>query len=203
MAEQNKPPSKAKVVAKGTRTWTSGTVGFAVIAIEGHLHETYITLDKNLIGKPAHIAVQRFRLRLRDWNNLKQPIETELPDKHGWVIERSGLSLVRGRISEQIGQAIAEQPELIEKLLELPNLKNLSSVSFEHLNRLALKVYQVQSKNLELVLKNLSKASPAEFVQFATLLTDLRLGQIATLANLVKQKFIVGPLIATLLLHVA
>jgi hypothetical protein len=183
-----KSPSKAIVVAKSTRTWTSGTVSFAVLTVEGHPESTYISLEKNLVGKPLIVGLQRFRLRLRDWNNLKQLIETELPEKHGWVLEASGLSLVRGQVAEELSKIMSEKPELIEKLLELPNLKNLSTVSFEHLNRLALKVYEVQSKNLEFVLKNLSKASPKEFVQFATLLTDLRLGQIATLANLVKQK---------------
>jgi hypothetical protein len=188
MDQPIKPPSKTSVVAKVTRTWTSGTVSFAVLCVEGHPESTYIALEKNLMGKKPSVGVQRFRLRLRDWNHLKQLIETELPDKHRWVIESSGLSLVKGKVSDEIASAISEKPELIEKLLELPNLKNLSSVSFEHLNRLAMKIYQVQSKNLELVLKNLSKASPEEFVQFATLLTDLRLGQVATLANLVKQK---------------
>jgi hypothetical protein len=85
-------------------------------------------------------------------------------------------------------QRFMENPELVDKILEAPNLKSLSSASFEYLNRLAMKVFRVQSKNLDLVLKNLAKASPREFIQFASLLTDLRLGQVATLANLVKQK---------------
>jgi len=188
MAESSKARSKAVVVAKGTRTWSSGAVRFAVIAIEDHPDSTYISLEKDLIGQPLKIGVQRFRLRLRDWNNLKQLIETELPEKHRWLLQSSGLTLVTGEITDQMVKLVNENPQLVERLLGAPNLKSLSASSFEHLNKLAMKVYQVQSQNIELVLKNLSRASPAEFIQFATLLTDLRLGQVATLANLVKQK---------------
>lgn len=188
MAVSSNPPSKAIVVAKVTRTWSSGTVRFTVIAIEGHPGSTYISLEKDLIGKPLKIGVQRFRLRLRDWNNLKQLIESELQEKHGWLLQSSGVTLVPGQLTEEMVKLVNENPQLVERLLGAPNLKSLSASSFEHLNRLAMKVYQVQSQNVELVLKNLSKASPEEFVQFATLLTDLRLGQVATLANMVKQK---------------
>lgn len=188
MHKSSNPKSKASVVTKVTRTWSSATVRFSVIAIEDHPESTYISLEKDLIGKPSVVGVQRFRLRLRDWNNLKQLIETELSEKHGWLLQSSGVTVVPGQITEQMVKLVNENPALVERLLGAPNLKTLSASSFEHLNRLAMKVYQVQSQNVELVLKNLSKASPQEFVQFATLLTDLRLGQVATLANLVKQK---------------
>lgn len=189
MTDQNKQPKKAIVVAQGTRTWTSGTVTFSVFVVEGHPESTYVALKKILVGRPSSQGgFQQFRFRLHDWNNLKKLIETELAEKHGWVLENSGLSLIKAQLTEDLIKAVSENPELIEKLLDLPDLKTLSSASFEHLNRLAMKVYRVQSKNIELVLKQLSKASPEEFVKFADLLTDLRLGQVATLANLVKQK---------------
>jgi len=163
-------------------------VRFAVISIEGHPERTYIALEKNLLGKPPQIGVQRFRLNLRDWNNLKHLIEIELSEKHAWLLEDSGLALVPIDQGEQLSKLIRKSPELLEKLLDSPNLASLSSSSFEYLNRLAIKIYKVQSRNVDLVLKNLSKATAEEFVQFAALLTDLRLGQVATLANLVKQK---------------
>lgn len=188
MDDITKKPSKAVVIAKSTRTWTSGMVRFAVIGVEGHPDRTYISLEKYLVGKPLDVGVQRFRLNLRDWSNLKQLIEVELSSKHRWSVIHSEDSQIHGGRTEELIKLVNENPELMEKLLEAPNLKSLSSASFEYLNRLAMKIYQVQSNNVDLVLGNLSKASPSEFVQFATLLTDLRLGQVATLANLVKQK---------------
>lgn len=52
--------------------------------------------------------------------------------KEGKLSRLSEGEIVSGHVSEQLGNAIAEKPDLIEKLLELPNLKNLSSASFEH-----------------------------------------------------------------------
>jgi hypothetical protein len=188
MNGEPKKPSKASVVASDTRKWTSGIVRFSVLTVEGHPEENYIIFEKTLVGKPLTVGVQRFRLRLKDWNNLKRLIEIELPEKHGWVLENSGISLVHGQNAAQLSKFIDENPEFIGKMLALPNLRLLSAASFESLSALAIKIYQVQSKNIEIVLRNLSKASPDEFVQFASILKDLRLGQVASLVNLVKQK---------------
>jgi hypothetical protein len=134
------------------------------------------------------VAIQGFRLRLKDWNNLKRLIEVELLEKHKWVLEKSGISLSQDQNAAELSKFANENPEFIGKILASPNLKLLSAASFESLSALAIKIYQVQSKNIEIVLRNLSKASPTEFVQFASILKDLRLGQVATLVNLVKQK---------------
>ena len=127
-------------------------------------------------------------MNLGDWTNLKHLIEVDLSEKHQWVLQNSGITVIHGDKTNELARLVQENPELIDKILEAPNLKSLSSASFEYLNRLAMKVFKVQRKNVDLVLKNLARASPQEFVQFASLLTDLRLGQVATLANLVKQK---------------
>ena len=170
MNGEAKKPSKARVVASDTRKWTSGIVRFAVLTIEGHPEESYIILKKNLLGKPLAVGVQGFRLRLKDWNNLKRLVEVELSEKHQWVLESSGISLVHGQNAAELSKFINQNPEFIGKILASPNLKLLSAASFESLSALAIKIYQVQSKNIEIVLRNLSKASPSEFVQFAAIL---------------------------------
>jgi hypothetical protein len=188
MSSEPKKPSRASVVASDTRKWTSGIVRFRVLTVEGHPEENYIILEKHLLGKPLTVGIQRFRLRLKDWNNLKRLIEIDLPEKHQWILENSGISFVHGQNAVELSKFVNENPEFIGKILASPNLKLLSAASFESLSALAIKIYQVQSKNIEIVLRNLSKASPDEFVQFASILKDLRLGQVATLVNLVKQK---------------
>jgi hypothetical protein len=186
MNSEGKGPSKSTVVAKWTRTWTSGTVRFVVRNIDGHPEKNYITLEKDLVGKPLVIGYQRFRLNLRDWKSLKSFVEGELAAQHKWILEDS---VPPGNPkTDQLNELLKDNPELIEKILDAPNVRMLSAASFEALNRLVMRVYKVQSQSVELVLKNLSKASPEEFEQFAALLSDLRLGQVATLANLVKQK---------------
>jgi len=188
MNSEPKKPSKASVVASDTRKWTSGIVSYSVLTVEGHPDKNYIILKKNLLGKPPAAGAQRFNLGLKDWKNLKQLIEVELPEKHKWILENSGISFAHGQSAAELSKVVNENPEFIGKILASPNLKLLSAASFESLSALAIKIYQVQSKNIEIVLRNLSKASPDEFVQFASILKDLRLGQVATLVNLVKQK---------------
>ncbi len=188
MNGEGRKPSKVTPVLSGTRTWSSGNIKFTVLTVEGHPQNNYITFQKNLIGKPKNVGVQRFIMNLGDWTNLKHLIEVDLSEKHQWVLQNSGITVIHGDKTNELARLVQENPELIDKILEAPNLKSLSSASFEYLNRLAMKVFKVQRKNVDLVLKNLARASPQEFVQFASLLTDLRLGQVATLANLVKQK---------------
>jgi hypothetical protein len=188
MNNESKKPSKVTPVISGTRAWSSGNIKFTVLTVEGHPEKNYITLQKHLVGRKGSTGLQQFLMNVRDWTNLKQLVEVELPGKHQWVLENSGITVLHGSKTEELAKLVQDNPEMIDRILEAPNLKSLSATSFEHLNSLAMKVFKVQSKNLDLVLKNLAKASPEEFVQFASLLTDLRLGQVATLANLVKQK---------------
>jgi hypothetical protein len=93
---------------------------------------------------------------------------------------------------------VRQNPGLLEKLLDLPKVGALSRQSFEALNRLGMKVYVAQGRHLETILEKLSRASEHEFVQFASLLRDLRLGQVATLASLIKQKLQIIGLFRTL-----
>jgi hypothetical protein len=188
MNSASRRPSKVVPVVSSTRAWSSGNIKFTLLTVEDHPEKNYITLEKHLVGKKGQTGLQRFLMSCRDWTSLKQLIEIDLAEKHQWVLANSGMTLLHGNKADEVAQLMQANPELLERILDAPNLKSLSSASFEHLNNLAMKVFKVQSNNLELVLKNLAKATPEEFIQFASLLGDLRLGQVATLANLVKQK---------------
>lgn len=178
---------RAFVVVRDTRQWTSGVVRFAVITVEEHPESTYIIFEKDLLGKGPE-GSQRFNLRLHDWNNLKTLIEIELREKHQWLLEATSCALVPTNRLEDICKVLETNPDYISKILDFPNLKRLSRESFESLNRLAIRVYEVQSKNIDLILKKLSRATSGEFEQFAALLNDLRIGQISSLVNMVRQK---------------
>ncbi len=158
MNSESKKPSKVTPVISGTRAWSSGNIKFTVLTVEGHPEKNYITWQKHLVGKKGSTGLQQFLMNLRDWTNLKQLIEVELSTKHQWVLENSGITVLKGSKTEELAKLIQENPEMIDRILEAPNLKSLSSTSFEHLNSLAMKVFKVQSENLDLVLKNLARA---------------------------------------------
>lgn len=170
-----------------TRSWSSGLVRFSVIGIEGHPDKNYIIFEKNLVGGDS--TSQRFNLRVHDYARLKALVEQELADKHQWALEECGLQLVEGgELTEQLLRYAEQAPDVVERILDLPNLGNLTAASFEAIDRLALRVYEIQADNLERVLDRLSKAGVDEFAQFSALLDQLQLGQIAVLANLLNQK---------------
>lgn len=180
-------PRKARRIASDTRQWSSGIVRFAVIEVEGHPERTYLKFEKDLIGIPLKGGgVQRFNLHLRDWNSLKRLVETDLAERHHWLLEASGLHVLPSGSADLV-RFLEANPGLVEKILDLQNLASLSKESFEALNRLALKIYAVQGRHLDTILEKLSQASEHEFVQFAALLQDMRLGQVATLATLIRQ----------------
>src|SRR4051794_20621506 len=111
-----------RAVASDTRTWSSGSVRFVVITVEGHPDETYIKFEKNLMGRPADQGgAQRFNLRLRDWGNLKRLVEHDLADRHQWVLDDAGVEIVP---TDKAGllSFIEAHPILIEKVLDLDAL---------------------------------------------------------------------------------
>jgi len=183
MAKGKKP----RVLASDTRQWSSGLVRFAVIGIKGHPEKNYIVFEKNLVGRDSDS--QRFILRVHDYARLKTLIEGELAEQHAWALEECGFQLVAGsELAERLVAYAEESPEVVEKILELPNLGNLSGASFESIDRLALRVYEIQADNVDRVLDKLSRADADELTQFSALLDQLQLGQISVLANLVNQK---------------
>src|SRR5262249_14144074 len=107
-------PRKARRIVSDTREWTSGMVRFAVIEVEGHPERTYIRFEQDLIGIPASRAgVQRFNLRLRDWNNLKRLIEDELAGEHRWVVEGAGLRMLPSGSADLV-RFLDANPGLVE-----------------------------------------------------------------------------------------
>src|SRR6266446_4621599 len=157
MQLDSSPPERRKAirVASDTRQWTSGVVRFTVITVEGHPETAYIAFAKDVVGRPPlKGGFQRFNLRLRDWNNLKRLIEEELAQHHGWLLDQSGLQLVSTG-DKDLFRFLDGNPGLLEKLLDLPNVRMLSRESFEALNRLGTKVYAVQGRHLETILEKL------------------------------------------------
>jgi hypothetical protein len=101
---ESKKPSKVTPVVSGTRAWSSGNVKFTVLAVEGHPEKNYIALQKHLVGKTSSTGLQRFLMNLRDWTNLKQLVEVELPEKHQWVLQNSGITVLQGSKTEELAK---------------------------------------------------------------------------------------------------
>jgi hypothetical protein len=63
-----------------------------------------------------------------------------------------------------------------------------SEASLESLDRIAIKLYEVKTGRIDLIFKELSTASGEDLTRFSSLLEDLRLNQVSTMAALVYQK---------------
>src|SRR5258708_2362287 len=171
---------KTKVLKSDTRQWTSGRVRFAVIGWEGRPSDNYIVCQKLLLGR--NDPPQKFNLRERDWINLKRLIDGDLQTFSEWertvpTVDHAALTIL-----------IANHPDLFEKVLSNPNILKLSEASLEALDRIAVKVFEVKTERIDLIFKELSAASGEDLTRFSSLLEDLRLNQVSTLASLVYQK---------------
>ena len=89
---------------------------------------------------------------------------------------------------EALTALISESPDLFEKVLSNPNILKLSEASLESLDRIAIKLYEVKTERIDLIFKELSKASGDDLTRFSSLLEDLHLNQVSTMASLVYQK---------------
>jgi hypothetical protein len=173
-------PKKIRLLKSDTRQWSSGRVKLSVIGLESHPEQTYIVLEKNLLGRKC--PPQRFNLRSHDWVNLKRLIDGDLQPYSEWqqaipIVDQAALSSL-----------IANHPDLFEKVLSNPNILNLSESSLESLDRIAIKIYEVKAERIDLIFKELSKASGEDLTRFSSLLEDLRLNQVWMMASLVHQK---------------
>ena len=180
MQTSQKSPEKPKLLKSDTRQWTSGRVKLAVIGWEGRPDDNYIVCQKLLLGKDQ--PPQKFNLRQRDWVNLKRLIDGDLQNYSEWektipTVDHAALTIL-----------IANHPDLFEKVLSNPNILKLSEASLEALDRIAIKLYQVKTERIDLIFKELSTASGEDLTRFSTLLEDLRLNQVSTMAALVYQK---------------
>jgi hypothetical protein len=190
MEPPQKPADKPKQLKADTRQWKSGRVKFAVVGWEGRPDDNYIVFEKNFFGN-SKTPDQKFILRGRDWTNLKRLIDGDLQEFSEWektipTVDQAGLTVL-----------ISQHPDLFEKLLSNKNILKLSEASFESLDRLAIKLYEVKAERIDLILKALSATSSDDLTQFSRLLEDLRLNQVSTMASLVYQKLKVIDLLET------
>lgn len=181
MGEKKKP----KLLKSDTRQWTSGRVRLAVVGIPEHPEKNYIVLEKNFFGLSPQ-EPQKFILRLHDWENLKRLIEG---DKEVTGLARTAQWATPIIVnSKNIQDVIQKKPELIEVVLAAPNIAKLSEASLEALDRLAIRVFEVKRKTIDLIFKRLAESTTRALTDFASLLEDLRLSQISMLSSLVYQK---------------
>lgn len=173
--------SKPKRLKSDTRLWSGGRVRFSVIGWEGKPDRNYIIFEKNFFGNSRN-KDQKFIVHEHDWKNLRQLIDGEFSDTTGWEKQ---ISVVN---QESLSKLILEDPESIEKIISNPNILKLSNTSLESLDRLAIRLYDIKTEKIDLILKELSTATKDDVLKFSTLLDDLKLNQISTMASLVYQK---------------
>lgn len=172
---------KPKLLKSDTRQWPSGRVKFAVIGWEGKPERNYIIFEKNFFGNSIY-PDQKFNLRFTDWQNLKKLIDGELSEITEWtktisVVDQRSLSLL-----------IENNPEAFETILSNPNILKLGDKSLEFLDRIAIKLYEVKTNKIDLILEKISEATSDDLDRFSSLLNDLKLNQISMMASLIYQK---------------
>lgn len=179
-----KRSSKAKLLKRETRHWSSGHVRLSVIGIEGHPEDNYIVLEKQFSGTLPR-QEQRFNLREHDWKALKRLIEGGAGEK-GLVAEAQWAPPVIS--DEDLARLVGTSPELLEVVLSAPNLGQFSEPSLQSLDRLANRIGDLKREQIELIFERLSAASTAGIEEFSGLLRDLQLEQVTSLARLVDHK---------------
>ena len=125
---------------------------------------------------------QKFNLRERDWSNLKRLIDGDLQQHTEW--ERTVPAVDQAALITLIDR----HPDLFEKVLSNPNVLKLSDASFESLDRIANKIYEIRTERIDRIFKELSIASSLDLAKFGDLLDELRLNQISTMTAMVYQK---------------
>lgn len=173
--------NRPKQLKADTRQWPGGRVKFTVIGWKDKPEKNYIIFEKNFSGKTKN-KDQRFNLLFRDWQNLKKLIDEELSNTTGWTRK------IRVADIKSLNKLIGENPEFFEKILENPNILNLSDASLEYLDRIATKIYEVKAEKIDLIFKKISETSAEDLNRFSALLDDLRLNQISMMTALVYQK---------------
>jgi hypothetical protein len=181
------PPTerpKARRLKQEVRHWSSGFVRFSVIGIEGHPEDNYIVLEKRFSGNLPH-KEQRFNLRERDWKALRRLIEGEIGEEGLATAAEWAPPVIT---DDDLAKLVGTRPELLEVILSAPNLGDFTEPSLQALDRLASKIGDLKHDQLELIFDRLAAASETGVEEFAGLLRDLQLEQVASLAHLVNQK---------------
>jgi len=175
--EDNKP----KQLKADTRQWNSGRVKFAVIGWKDKPDKNYIIFEKNFWGNTKY-QDQKFNLHFKDWQNLKKLIDGDLIDITSWQ------KTIDVADSESLKALIEKDPDVFEKVLANPNILKLSESSFESLDRIAVKIYEIKAEKIDLIFKKISETTSVDLNKFSTLLNDLRLNQVSMMTSLVYQK---------------
>ena len=87
-----------------------------------------------------------------------------------------------------MARLVGTHPELLETLLNAPNLVQLSEPSLQSLDRIANRISDLKREQLELIFDRLATAPDRGIEEFAQLLRDLQLEQVTSLARLVHHK---------------
>jgi hypothetical protein len=188
--EDNKP----KQLKADTRQWNSGRVKFAVIGWKDKPDKNYIIFEKNFWGNTRY-QDQKFNLHFKDWQNLKKLIDGDLIDATGW---QKTISVID---SESLKALIEKDPDVIEKVLANPNILKLSESSFESLDRIAIKIYEIKAEKIDLIFKKISETTSIDLEKFSALLNDLRLNQVSMMTSLVYQKLKIIDLLEDLIIN--
>jgi hypothetical protein len=178
MEINNNRPTQLKA---DTRQWNSGSLKFAVIGWKDKPEKNYIIFEKNFWGKTAY-QDQKFNLHFSDWQNLKKLIDEDFIDATGWQ------KTIAVADSESLKKLLEKDPDVFEKILANPNILKLSDSSFESLDRIAVKIYEIKAEKIDLIFKKISETTSADLDKFSTLLNDLRLNQVSMMTALVYQK---------------
>lgn len=164
--------SKFKLIKQVTKKWKSGITTFSVISDSEHVDRNYIILDRKLIGKPD--KNQYFNLRFQDWTKLKELIENEMAQEHKWSIKDQARD--EADVLNKLEHIIERDPDFLIKILSYTNIGKLTNASFEAIDKLGLRVYEIKAENLEFLLKKLSEAGEDELKNFVSILNQLRIG---------------------------
>lgn len=187
--------AKPKQLKADTRQWNSGRVKFAVIGWVDKPAKNYIIFEKNFVGR-SKTPDQKFNLLFKDWQNLKKLIDGELLKITGWE------KTITVANKESLEKLIEQDPDVFEKILDNPNILKLSDSSFESLDRIAVKIYEIKADKIDMILKKISETPSADLEQFSSLLNDLRLNQISMMTSLIYQKLKIIDLLENVIIHV-
>lgn len=188
--EDNRP----KQLKADTRQWNSGRVKFAVIGWKDKPDRNYIIFEKDFWGNTKN-KDQKFNLRFTDWQNLKKLIDGDLIDTTGW---QKTINVVD---SESLKNLIEEDPDILEKVLANQNILKLSESSFESLDRIAVKIYEIKAEKIDLIFKKISETTSVDLDKFSILLNDLRLNQVSMMTSLVYQKLKIIDLLQEIIIN--
>lgn len=177
--------SEFKVSKRATRSWPGGVVQFSVICRDEHPEQNYIIMEKVLPGRSGKSANQMFIMRLHDWSNLKKLIdgadEEALGKTAKWPASTS-------QFSQQQLNELAANSDAIEKILQSPKITELTDASFEALNKIGDRIYELKHERIDQILKSIANSSSDSIDQVGTLLNAISLEQMSTLASLIYQK---------------